>query len=93
MYGHRLLGSLIVTATLLAPGLSQAAVARQARRTVTVRVYDRPHKDYHVWDAREDQAYRQYLTDQHMKYRRFSTLKHNQQNTYWNSRHDQTDHR
>jgi hypothetical protein len=93
MHGHQFLGSLIVAATLLAPGVSQAAAAPRVRATVTFRVYDRTHKDYHVWDAHEDQAYRQYLADQHMKYRRFSRLRHTQQNTYWNSRHEHADHR
>jgi hypothetical protein len=76
-----------VTAILLAPGLSQAAVASDVSSTVTVRIYDRSHKDYHVWDDREDQAYRHYLSDQHQKYRHYSKLSHKQPDTYWNWRH------
>ena len=92
MHGHRFLSSLIVTAALLAPGLGQATAAAQVRAAVkvgpvSVRVYDRAHKDYHVWDDREDQAYRQYLGDNHQTYRPIAKLSRKQQTTYWNSRH------
>jgi hypothetical protein len=89
MHGHRFLASLIVGAALLAPVPIQAAAGPQERRPVTTqkRVYDRSHKDYHVWDDREDQAYRQYFGDQHMKYRGYSRLSHKQQTTYWTWRH------
>jgi hypothetical protein len=92
MHGHRFLSSLIVTAALLAPGLGQTVASAQKRVAVkvgpvTVRVYDRAHKDYHVWDDHEDRTYRQYLGDQHKKYRRFSRLNQKKQTTYWNYRH------
>ena len=92
MHGHRFLSSLVVTAALLAPGLGQAVATAQVRAAVkvgpvSVRVYDRAHKDYHVWDDREDSTYRQYLGDQHMKYRRYSKLNRRQQTAYWNWRH------
>ena len=41
------------------------------------------------FSGREDQAYRQYLGDQHMKYRRYSTLNRKRQTTYWTWRHTQ----
>ena len=85
MHAHRILGSFIVAATLLAPGLSQAAAAPQ----ISVRVYARTHKDYHVWDGQEDQAYRLYLGDQHIKYRGYAKLSRKQQTGYWNYRHTQ----
>ena len=90
MYGHRFLSSLIVTAALLAPVLGQAVAAAQVRAEVgpvTVRVYDRSHKDYHVWDDHEDQTYRKYLSDNHQTYRPIAKLSNKQQTTYWNSRH------
>jgi hypothetical protein len=94
MHGHRLMSSLIVTAALLAPGVGQAVAAAQEQAAVrvgpvSVRVYDRSHKDYHVWDDREDQTYRTYLGDQHIKYRSYSTLSHRRQDGYWNYRHNQ----
>jgi hypothetical protein len=92
MYGHRSLGSLIVTAALLAPGLGQAVATAQTRAAVkvgpvSVRVYDRAHKDYHVWNNQEDQTYRQYLNDNHQAYRPIKKLSSKQQTNYWNTRH------
>jgi hypothetical protein len=92
MYGHRFLSSLIVSAALLAPGLGQVVAAAQERAVVkagpvTLRVYDRSHKDYHVWDDKEDQTYRTYLSDHHQKYRPIAKLSTKQQTAYWNVRH------
>ena len=92
MHGHRFLSSLIVTAALLAPGLGQAVAAAQEQVAVkagpvTVRVYDRSHKDYHVWDAQEDRTYRAYLSTNHRAYQPIAKLSQKQQTAYWNSRH------
>jgi hypothetical protein len=37
----------------------------------------------HHWNAREDAAYRQYLADQNLGYRDFSSLTPQQQRAYW----------
>jgi hypothetical protein len=87
MHAHRLIGAMIVTATLLAPVAASAAATPAAAPETQKRVYDRSHKDYHVWDDNEDQAYRSYLGDQHIKYRSYSTLGRKRQTTYWNFRH------
>jgi hypothetical protein len=90
MHAHRFLGAVIVAAALLAPvAASAAATPAGAPETTQKRVYDRSHKDYHVWDNNEDQAYRSYLGDQHIKYRGYSTLSRKRQTTYWNYRHTQ----
>ena len=92
MYRQRFLSAFIVTAALLAPGLGHAVAAAQEKAVVkvgpvTLRVYDREHKDYHVWDDQEDQTYRKYLNDSNQKYRPIAKLSNKQQTTYWNSRH------
>jgi hypothetical protein len=92
MHGHRFLSSFVITAALLAPGLGQTMASAQQRADVkvgpvSVRVYDRSHKDYHVWDDREDQTYRAYLSDNHQTYRPIARLSNKQQTRYWNSRH------
>ena len=92
MNAHRFLSALVVTAALLAPGLGQALAAAQVRAAVkagpvSVRVYDRSHKDYHDWNDEEDHAYRSYLTTNHQTYRPIAKLSRSQQTKYWNSRH------
>ena len=91
MHRYRFLSSFVLTAALLAPVTSHAAVGPDERHDQkTVRVYDRSHKDYHVWDDREDHTYRQYLGDNHRTYRGISKLSRRQQATYWNWRHKQS---
>ena len=97
MHDHRFLSSLVVTAALLAPGLGLGAAAAEDRVAVkagpvTLRVYDRSHKDYHVWDDQEDQRYRKYLNDNNRKYQPIAKLSNKRQAAYWNSRHTD-DHR
>jgi hypothetical protein len=72
--------------------LGQAVAAAQVKAAVkvgpvSVRVYDRAHKDYHVWDDQEDQNYRRYLNDNHQKYRPIARISNKRQTEYWNSRH------
>lgn len=88
---HRTIGSFLLAAALLTPTIAMAAAGPQDAG-VTVRVYDPGHKDYHNWDDREDKAYRQYLTDQHMKYHDYKHISKAQQRAYWNWRHDHPDH-
>lgn len=52
------------------------------------RVYDRDHHDYHNWTRDEDRVYRDYLVQQHRKYRAFTRLSAKQQREYWRWRHD-----
>jgi hypothetical protein len=88
MQRHRILSGLILAAVLVAPAFTAASAGAEDRRTQPERrVYDRGHKDYHVWDAREDQTYRGYLTEHHLKYRAFSRQSRTSQATYWRYRH------
>jgi hypothetical protein len=57
------------------------------------RYYDRQHKDYHTWDAREDQAYRRWVSEEHRKYKDFDRLSKADQQRYWQWRHDHPDAR
>jgi hypothetical protein len=55
---------------------------------VTVRFYDRSHRDYHRWNRDEDRTYRQYLAEHHRRYRAFSRMTREQQREYWSWRHE-----
>ena len=99
---HLYLGSLLLSATLVAPVGVRAGTNLQYNRQQDDRqqrdrnknqrrVYDRDHKDYHVWDDREDGSYRQWLQGRNQKYRDFSKLKRKDQSEYWKWRHEHPD--
>jgi hypothetical protein len=91
MKSQRFLSSLAIAVALLAPGLVRTAAAQTRAEVkagpVTVRVYDRSHKDYHDWNDEEDRNYRAYLTTNHQTYRPIQKLSKSQQTKYWNTRH------
>lgn len=90
MYRKKLvLTSLFLGAALIAP---MAIVANAAPQAVSVRVYDRDHKDYHNWDDHEAQAWVTFRAD-HPKYNvTFAKTSRSQQREYWNWRHAHPDH-
>jgi hypothetical protein len=83
------LSSLFMGAALIAPMAITVSAAPQA---ISVRVYDRNHKDYHNWDDREERSYQTFRVE-HPKYQvTYSKAKHSQQNEYWTWRHAHPDH-
>ena len=83
------LSSLFLGAALIAP---MAIVANAAPQGISVRVYDRDHKDYHDWDANEDRVYRHWLEEKHEAYREYNRLNAKRQREYWEWRHNHEDH-
>lgn len=55
------------------------------------RYEDKAHKDFHEWNAGEDQAYRRYLQEHHKKYHDFAKAKKKEQDDYWSWRHSHSD--
>lgn len=83
------LSSFVLTAAMIAP---MAITANAAPQAVSVRIYDRDHKDYHNWDDREDRSYLLFHAD-HPKYNKdYRRANHKQQREYWNWRHEHPDH-
>ena len=87
---RRVFASLILTAALMAPAAILAASKPQSE-TVTVRVYDKDHKDYHNWDDNENRAWGVFLTTNHRKQHEFSKANKKEQSEYWNWRHSHPD--
>ncbi len=85
---NRFVASLILAAALVAPVSILAAPKPQE---VSVRVYDRDHKDYHNWDANENAAWTVFLTNNHSKYHEYSNAHRKEQSQYWNWRHSHPD--
>jgi hypothetical protein len=87
---HRLIGSFILGAALLAPMAAVAAPISQDA-SVQVRVYDEKHKDYHVWDDRENAAWVRFQQEKHWKEHEWSKANKKEQEQYWEWRHTHPD--
>jgi hypothetical protein len=82
---RELLRSVLVPASLCAAlALGGCSVG------VGYRVYDPYHSDYHVWNAGEGVYYNRWTAETHHDpHRDFRKLNHDDQQAYWNWRHDQ----
>jgi hypothetical protein len=88
---HRTRGfisSIILTAAFSAPVVIAAAPAGQE---VQVKVYDKEHKDYHNWDAHENDAWLRFQDENHWKHHDYAKAEKKQQEAYWNWRHAHPD--
>jgi len=83
----RLFLPLLLLATGLASGCGGGRVG------VGVRYYDPGRSDYHVWNDGEGVYYNQWLVETHRDHRDFHKLKRNDQQAYWQWRHDHPDRR
>ncbi len=87
----RFLGAILLSGALFLPAALQAQDRQDRNDIQTKRVYDSQHKDYHEWNADEDQAYHRYLKENHKKDHDWSKASKKEQAEYWNWRHQHTD--
>jgi hypothetical protein len=78
-------------AVVLAGALVAMAPAGARGQSVSVRVYDSHHHDYHNWDDREDRSYRRYVAERHWQYREYQRQSSRRQRAYWEWRHSHPD--
>ncbi len=83
----RLLNAAMLGAALLIP----VAFTPTALRAQDHTYHDKQHNDDHAWNAHEDKAYRMWAKENHRKYRDFSKLKEEDQQSYWAWRHEHSD--
>jgi hypothetical protein len=95
---HPTLLSFVVMSALAAPAATALAnvtpaVAQTEKHSERAepRVYDREHRQYHVWNDVEDRAYRAWLATKHFTYRQYSRLRAAERRAYWRWRHDHRD--
>jgi hypothetical protein len=82
------IAGVFLTAALVAPMATRTSATPQV---VSVRVYDRDHKDYHDWDDNEIRYYGMYRHDHPEFNVEFSKTSRRQQRAYWNWRHEHHD--
>jgi hypothetical protein len=83
------LAGLFLAAALVTPLATRTSATPQ----VSVRIYDRDHKDYHNWDDNEARAYEGYRHDHTDLKVTFGKNNRKQQSAYWNWRHEHPDNR
>jgi hypothetical protein len=78
----------LLSAALMAPiAMNPTALRAQATRTY----HDKQHNDDHAWNGQEDKAYHIYAKQNHRKNTEFAKLKEDDQQNYWNWRHEHSD--
>ena len=87
---QRIIGSIFLTAALMAPATVIAA-PRPQTASVQVRVYDKDHKDYHNWDDNENQAWGRFQVENKSKPHEYAKANKKEQSQYWNWRHANPD--
>lgn len=80
----RFLSTFLLSGALL---VSVGAVKADDDYSRPKRYYDRDGRDYHVYDQKEDRAYRGYLVEKHYEYRAYPKLTRERQRDYWKWRH------
>ena len=85
-----LAGTALVAGLAFAPHSAQAQ-DRQDRRDAGVTYHDKKNNDDHQWNGQEEKAYAVYQRDNHRKSVEFGKLKPNDQQKYWNWRHQHSD--
>jgi hypothetical protein len=92
MHRFRILAGLLLGAALIAPVVVRAEDHPYNKRYYdNRRYYDRAGRDYHVWNEEENRAYNFYLSDQHLPYREWRTVKGADQAAYFRWRHTHPD--
>ena len=86
---------LLITAFVLGTALAAQFVPTSASATpqvtVGVKIYDRDHKDYHVWDDNEIKLYDGWRHDHPEFQVDFRKNSREQQSAYWKWRHEHHD--
>jgi len=80
--------TLLLSTVLVAPLATRTSAKAQG---VSIRIYDRDHRDYHDWDDHEARYYERWRHD-HPEYRvEFRRNNRERQREYWRWRHEHHD--
>lgn len=85
------LGKFRLCTALVALGMLTGCAG--ARIGVGYRYYDPGHADYHVWSDSESGYYNQWVIENRRQNREFRKLRREDQQAYWQWRHDHPDRR
>jgi len=86
----------VLLAAIFAGALSlvpNTATAQNHENHETHTYTDNARHDKHEWNAREDDAWKRYRDEHHVRQEHFDKLKRKQQDEYWKWRHEHPDER
>jgi hypothetical protein len=86
-FTHHLRNATIIAASMIVP----ATLATTGLYAADRNWHDEGHKDDHTWNSHEDKAYGMWEKEQHRKHTNFEKLKVEDQQNYWNWRHEHMD--
>jgi hypothetical protein len=81
----------LLSAALMVPIAVAPSVLRAQDQKAGRSYHDKKNNDDHAWNGQEDKAYRIYAKQNHRKASEFSKLKDDDQQNYWNWRHEHSD--
>jgi len=81
----------LLSAALMVPIAVAPSVLRAQDQKAARNYHDKKNNDDHAWNGQEDKAYRIYAKQNHRKASEFSKLKDDDQQNYWNWRHEHSD--
>lgn len=79
--------SVSLGALFLAVAFLFSTVTMGCARRDSGRVYDSGHHDYHQWDSNENSYYQRWEGETHRNHKNFQQRSRDEQNEYWNWRH------
>jgi hypothetical protein len=85
---RRTFAAMTVAVAMAGSALLPARATAGESSTITIRVFDRSHHDYHHWDRVEDARYRAYLAERHRRYVAYQRASRQRQIAYWRWRHE-----
>jgi len=81
----------LLSAGLMVPIAMAPTALRAQDRSAARQYHDKQHNDDHAWNGQEDKAYRIYAKQNHRGSAKFAKLKDDDQQNYWNWRHEHSD--
>jgi len=86
-----LLCAALLAPIAMAPTTLRAEDQKTAEKKNARTYHDKNHNDDHEWNGQEDKAYRVYVKKNGHKDRDFSKANEDDQQAYWNWRHEHSD--
>jgi hypothetical protein len=87
----KLWSTALLGAALMVPVAMAPIALRAADQKAAITYHDKQNNDDHQWNGQESRAYGAWVKEGHRKNTQFARLNENDQQAYWNWRHQHSD--